>query len=63
MTRPRPCLSFEKVGLGGMNGEDATASSRSPRGEPNGRSDVTLGSTWSAAPPHLLRFPTASERR
>eukprot|EP00963_Diacronema_lutheri_P000914 scaffold60_cov325-Pavlova_lutheri.AAC.2 len=46
-----------------MNGEDATASSRSPRGEPNGRSDVTLGSTWTAAPPHLLRFPTASERR
>ena len=40
----------------GLNGDDTSDSSQTPRGERNGRPDVTLESSKAATPPSLLTF-------
>ena len=63
VTRPCPYLRSERINLRDMDGNDTTASLRSPLGEHNGRLDVTLGSAWATTSAHLLQPPTALERR
>ena len=62
-SRPCPCRPSDWINLGDMDGNDTIASSRSPQGEHDGRSDVTLGSTWAITSSQSLQPPTALERR